>query len=126
MPLKISEKLSMKTAFWSQFRRGTPLVLSVALALFTIARTTGLQSVATIDNERYLLGGKLGGMAVSIDWRYPGMEVWIKPSSSVIADKTYEIYIYEKGNQRYVTTISWSQPEVNVQTTKPTSEDRAL
>ena len=42
------------------------------------------------------------------------IDVLLMPSSSALADKVYEVDLYEKGEFRNTTTVSWSQPEINI------------
>jgi hypothetical protein len=44
--------------------------------------------------------------------------VELKPTDSTLADKAYEVDLYENGNLRASTSIAWNQPEINVSSTK--------
>jgi hypothetical protein len=46
------------------------------------------------------------------------LSVSLTPTSFAKADKLYTVDLYEKGNLRASTTVSWSQLELNVQTHK--------
>jgi len=42
------------------------------------------------------------------------MEVILKPTKSALPNKTYIVDVFEKGELRYQTTVSWNQPEINI------------
>ena len=44
----------------------------------------------------------------------PALIIAIAPTSKAIAGKTYIVELYEKGIPRAQTTISWNQPQINV------------
>jgi hypothetical protein len=49
---------------------------------------------------------------------YPPLQtclyVSVKPSNAAVANKTYVVDLYEKGQLRESTTILWNQPEINI------------
>jgi hypothetical protein len=59
------------------------------------------------------------GMQIGTDFAgHTLLVVDIKPRDSALANKVYEVDLYEKGKFRSKTTIEWNQPEINVSTSK--------
>jgi hypothetical protein len=52
-------------------------------------------------------------MSISNDYPQSFLVVHLIPSSLAIADKEYTVVLYEKGNYKDATTVSWNQPEID-------------
>lgn len=68
------------------------------------------KNIATIGPLGMQVGTDFAGHALLL--------VDIKPNDSALANKVYEVDLYEKGQFRAKTTVAWNQPEINVSTSK--------
>ena len=87
------------------------LLLSLLLSAISCAGTskTNIATVQTISAGTCYSYSDGGGSSNRIN-------VILMPSSSALANKVYKVDLYEKGKLRDTTTVSWNQPEINVQT----------
>lgn len=53
-----------------------------------------------------------------VGWFTLDLRFELEPTDLVVAGKVYEAKLYEKGSLRSVTSISWSQPQLNVKKVK--------
>ncbi len=69
--------------------------------------------VARVESAVAHVVGKPYVGVLTLDLRFE-----LEPTDLAVAGKVYEVELYEKGKFRSVTSISWSQPELNVKKVK--------
>lgn len=111
-------------------------VILIILAVLVVLAFIGVQPLATYKNDianklSSFLSSKdvgnplpiLSSVATATRFQasnlcYPPLQtclyVSVKPSNAAVANKTYVVDLYEKGQLRESTTILWNQPEINI------------
>lgn len=76
-----------------------------------------LQEVTQVEVSQKTIA-TVTDMWVSFGWGGEFLFVELEPTDSALANKAYVVDLYEKGNLRASTTVSWNQPEINVSSKK--------
>ena len=84
---------------------------SVVESIKKIIPASDIASLKSISVGGYILNGLTA----------TGINAYLIPSKSVLADKVYKADLYEKGKFRDTTTVIWNQPEINIQKVKKVS-----
>lgn len=86
-------------------------ILVTAILLVTMVWSIGCGTSGVATVERMWVSNWVWGYnyALCID---------LKPTDSAVASKEYVVELYEKDHLRATTTVSWSQPQLNVSDTK--------
>jgi len=90
------------------------LILSLSLLLPSCSVVNKIQgnNIATVgSNDIYVSPG------VFTAWDY-AIFVNLKPTQSAVAGMTYDVDLYEKGKLRATTTVSFTQPDINIGATE--------
>jgi hypothetical protein len=95
------------------------LLAAMAVASLLVSSCSVISSITSKVNT----GGNdgiatIGKIYIDAVWSNDGghIDVPITPGKSAIADTIYTVQLYEKGNLRASSTLSWNQPQINVAT----------
>jgi len=92
------------------------IILAVAMLVSSCSIVNSITSkISTGGNDGIATVGKLYIDAV---WSNNGgqIDALITPAKLAVAGTTYSVQLYEKGNLRASSTVSWNQPQINVAT----------
>jgi hypothetical protein len=99
----------------------TLVLLFAILSLLPIGCTSISNGIQEISGSPAVLGSQ--GISVGIppmfsnNWA-AAIYVSLKPTSHAVAGQTYTVDLYEKGKLRSTSTVSFTQPDINVQNEK--------
>ncbi len=81
---------------------GVTLAMFLTLSVISSCTTSGMATVQQMS-------------VTNVSWtHWNALEVSLKPTSDIQANKQYIVDLYEKGKLRNSTHVAWNQPELNI------------